>query len=97
MNTLSKTFIITFLSIFILGSFALAGSIGNLTQFQSGDEASSTDMNNNFNAVKTAVNDNNSKIGTNTTSIGTNTTSIDTKQNRVFKLNYCQIIYENNQ
>lgn len=66
---------------------ANAGNVNGLTTFTSGSKAVATEVNGNFDAVKTAVDDNNSRttantadIATNTTGIATNTTDIATLQ-----------------
>jgi len=40
-----------------------SGEVNNLIQFQSNTTAKSSEVNQNFNAIKDAVNDNNSRIG----------------------------------
>jgi hypothetical protein len=62
---------------------SLAGSVAPLTTFTAGTTAQASQVNGNFNAVSTAVNDNNARITTNTTNITANTTAISTKQDRV--------------
>jgi len=51
-------------SAFLLGvQFVFSGEVNNLIQFQSNTTAKSSEVNQNFNAIKDAVNDNNSRIG----------------------------------
>lgn len=52
-------------SIFLIGSagYAVAGSLAVPNDFVSGNTASASQVNSNFTAVETAVNDNNSRIG----------------------------------
>lgn len=55
---------------------ATAGDVTGLTTFTSGTKAVAAEVNDNFTAVKTAVDDNNSRTTTNTTAITTNTNDI---------------------
>lgn len=64
-------------------STMMASTVGTLTTFSSGTALSSADMNANFTAVTTAVDDNQAQITANATVIGTNTTSVAGKQERV--------------
>ena len=45
-------------------SFTFGGEVGNLIQFKAGTTAKSSEVNQNFNAIKQAVNDNNQRVGT---------------------------------
>lgn len=61
---------------FISCSTAMAASLTTPNTFSAGQAISSSSMNQNFNAVETAVNDNNSNIGTNTSAIAGHSTRI---------------------
>ena len=51
-------------ALLLSGSLAFSGEVGNLIQFKSNTTAKSSEVNQNFNTIKDAVNDNNSRIGT---------------------------------
>lgn len=90
MKTMIQFMVIT-LSIvaFCLGS-AWAGQVTIPNSFTAGTPAVATEVNANFNAVETAVDDNDNRITTNSSNISTNATNVSTntsniagKQNRV--------------
>ena len=68
---------ITFL--FLVSGSGWAGSLTVPNTFVSGTKAVAADVNANFNAVSTAVNDNDSRITTNTANISANTSAISGK------------------
>lgn len=62
--------------ILVLSTSAFAGALGTLNSFTSGTPAVAADVNDNFTAVKTEVNDNNTRITTNKSEIDTNASDI---------------------
>lgn len=60
------------------GELALAGPVGAMTTFTAGTTARASEVNGNFGAVKTAVDDNDGRITTNAASITTNAANITT-------------------
>jgi len=85
MNTLFRWFVIVSMLVTFASSSAWAGEVMNLKTFNAGDPALADEVNANFLAVKTAVDDNDSLITTNRDNLTTNaagiaanTTDIDT-------------------
>lgn len=76
-----KTLIL--LAISLVGTQAWAGSVTVPNTFVDGATASASEVNANFDAVKTAVNDNDSRITTNTTDINTNAANITDNTNAI--------------
>jgi len=70
-------------ALIIYGNSAMAGTVGSMTPFTSGTAAVAADVNANFDAVKAAVDDNDTRITSNTTDIGTNTTDIGTNTTNI--------------
>lgn len=71
MNTLFRWFVIVSMLVTFASSAAWAGEVTNLKTFNAGDPAVADEVNANFSAVKTAVDDNDSRITTNTDTINT--------------------------
>lgn len=72
-NTIRMSLVVSGL---ILSASVLAGTVTIPNTFSSGDAAVAQEVNDNFSAVKAAVDDNDSSISTNTSNIGTNTSNI---------------------
>lgn len=62
---------------------AVAGSVTGLTTFSANTTARASEVNDNFTAVKTAVDDNDSRINTNTSDIGANASDISTNASNI--------------
>ena len=73
----------TIITLALYSITANADTVTGLTSYASGTVLNAGDLNNDNTQIKSAVDDNNSKIGANTTAIGVNATNIATKQTRV--------------
>jgi len=78
---MKKKHIITAAAVLFGSSVVWAGSVGILNTFIAGTPALSSQVNANFTAIKTAVDDNNNRLNDNTASISTNSTNITNIQN----------------
>lgn len=76
-----KTLIL--LTVSLVGTHTWAGSVTVPNTFVDGATASASEVNANFDAVKTAVDDNDSRITTNTTDINTNAANITANMNAI--------------
>ena len=74
---------IIFTTIIALALYSFIGNAGNvtgLTTYASDTILNASDLNNDNTQIKSAVDDNNSNIGTNTTAIGVNTGNISSNK-----------------
>src|SRR3990170_2448391 len=77
---MKKSLVIATISLLTIGSASvMASEVGTLNTFQAGQPAVADDVNENFNVIKTAVDNNDARITANEAAISANTAEIATK------------------